>query len=251
MSNNFDMFKDLSYEKFKEMAVDDNLNPIEKVGFPIEYRKGKEKFIFEDIISKLNLKDKSKRTILDVGCGCSDLTLMLIDYCKKNDHSLILIDSQEMLCNLPDYHFIKKIEGYYPSTCGEFVRQYKQKIDYIIVYSVIQYVFNESNIFEFVDTSNSLLKEEGRILLGDIPNISKRKRFFSSNSGIIFHKNFTGRNEMPQVEFNEIEFNNIDDSVVIAVIQRARAAGFDAYLVPQCENLPMSNRREDILIIRP
>jgi hypothetical protein len=39
--------------------------------------------------------------------------------------------------------------------------------------------------------------------------------------------------------------------VVMAVLGRARAAGADAYVVPQHPALPMANRREDILIRKP
>jgi hypothetical protein len=39
--------------------------------------------------------------------------------------------------------------------------------------------------------------------------------------------------------------------VVFALLQRARLAGFDAYVLPQDPALPMANRREDVLIIRP
>jgi hypothetical protein len=39
--------------------------------------------------------------------------------------------------------------------------------------------------------------------------------------------------------------------VVFAVLQRARAAGFHAYVLPQPAHLPLANRREDILIVRP
>ena len=46
-------FENLSYEKFKQMAVDPSLQPHEKVGFPDEYRKGKEPLIWRDIRSKL------------------------------------------------------------------------------------------------------------------------------------------------------------------------------------------------------
>ena len=34
-------------------------------------------------------------------------------------------------------------------------------------------------------------------------------------------------------------------------LQRARSAGFNSYVLPQADDLPMENRREDILIIRP
>ena len=33
--------------------------------------------------------------------------------------------------------------------------------------------------------------------------------------------------------------------------ERGRGAGFDAYLVPQAEDVPMQNRREDLLFRRP
>jgi hypothetical protein len=38
---------------------------------------------------------------------------------------------------------------------------------------------------------------------------------------------------------------------MMALIMRARSAGFDGYVVPQAPNLPMANRREDILILKP
>ncbi|NOW91340.1 2-polyprenyl-3-methyl-5-hydroxy-6-metoxy-1,4-benzoquinol methylase [Clostridium beijerinckii] len=246
-----DIFEDLSYEKFKELAKNDKLNNIEKVGFPIEYRQDKEKFIFDDIVNKLGIEDGKNKTILDIGCGCSNLTLMLIEYCKTNNHRLILIDSEEMLNNLPEYDFVLKVKGYYPKSCEEFIENYREKIDCIIIYSVIQYAFTEQSIFDFVDTSLTLLKELGAILIGDIPNISKRKRFFSSNQGIKYHQNFTGTKEQPIVKFNNIEAKNMDDSVVMSIIQRCRLAGFDSYILPQDKKLPMANRREDILIIRP
>ena len=89
------------------------------------------------------------------------------------------------------------------------------------------------------------------MLIGDIPNVSKRKRFFASDTGIKFHQAFMNTDDLPIVRFNQIEHDQIDDAVVMALLQRARAQGFDAYILPQGPSLPMSNRREDILIIRP
>lgn len=251
MGTDFSLFENLSYERFKELAKDNRLDKIEKVGFPIEYRKGKESFILDDILTKLELNNREDRTVIDIGCGCSNLTQLLIDYCKTKSHKLILLDSEEMLSGLPDDKYIQKIAGYYPKTCLDFITEYKGKIDCILVYSVIQYVFTELSLFQFVDTAMSLLKEGGRILIGDIPNISKRKRFFSSDTGIKFHKNFIGKNEIPEVNFNRIETDCIDDSVVMSILQRCRLAGFDSYIMPQDSKLPMSNRREDILIVKP
>jgi hypothetical protein len=38
---------------------------------------------------------------------------------------------------------------------------------------------------------------------------------------------------------------------MVSVLLRARAQGCDAYWLPQPADLPMANRREDILIIKP
>jgi len=57
--------------------------------------------------------------------------------------------------------------------------------------------------------------------------------------------------DCPRVEFNTIEHDQIDDAVMFLLLQRARAQGFDAYVLPQAANLPMANRREDILITCP
>jgi len=49
----------------------------------------------------------------------------------------------------------------------------------------------------------------------------------------------------------QVEPDQIDDSIVFAILQRARAAGFHSYVLPQAPHLPLANRREDILVIRP
>jgi hypothetical protein len=53
------------------------------------------------------------------------------------------------------------------------------------------------------------------------------------------------------MDFTSVEVGKIDDSVLLGLILRARGAGYEGYLVPQPDNLPMANRREDILIRKP
>jgi cyclopropane fatty-acyl-phospholipid synthase-like methyltransferase len=249
--NGSDRFKDLVFEDFKKLALDDSLSPCEKIGFPDSYRKGKEERIFQDITHKLcNLTKKSK-TVLDIGPGCSGLAFMMIELCRKNGHTLILVDSEEMLNHLPDEPFIVKVPGMYPVQSSWLFEKYAGRVDVILTYSVIHYVFAESNPFHFVDKSLELLADGGQMLIGDIPNISKRKRFFSSPDGIRFHQAFTGTNEVPTVQFKVVETGKIDDAIVLGLTMRCRNAGFDTYVLPQANGLPMANRREDILIIKP
>ncbi len=243
-------FANLNFDDFRRLAEADSLSPYERIGFPNSYRQGKEGFIFEDICSKLRGLQATGKNVLDIGPGCSELPTMLIELCRRNGHSLTLIDSSEMLSRLPDHPSLRKIAAYYPR-CDQLFEEYAERMDVILTYSVLHYVFAESNIWEFLDRSLSLLSHGGEMLIGDVPNISKRRRFFSSPAGVKFHQEFMETDAEPVVEFNKIEPNQIDDSVILSIVTRARSQGFDAFIVPQNENLPMANRREDILITRP
>ena len=249
--NNFERFKNLDFEGFRKLAQDPSLSPYEKIGFPNSYREGKEESIFLDIVRKTTNLQKKKQLVVDIGPGCSGLPLMLIDWCRDHENELLLIDSKEMLDQLPDEKFITKVSGYYPRDCRLLFEKYGGKVDVILAYSIFHYVFAEGNIFDFIDSSLMLIAHGGVMLLGDIPNISKRKRFFSSPGGIKFHQQFTGTDEIPEVHFNTIEPGQIDDSVLLSILQRCRNAGYDAYWLPQAADLPMWNRREDLLIFKP
>lgn len=250
-SDNYERFKGLTFEGFRRLANDDTLSSYEKVGFPKVYREGKEPLIFQDIVRKLNNLDLNGQVVLDIGPGCSGPGFMLIDLCRDKGHKLVLIDSPEMLNHLPDEAFIIKIPGYYPRDCAQLFEEYAGRINVVLTYSVLHCVFVEGNVYDFLDRSLSLLADGGQMLIGDIPNISKRKRFFSSPNGIRFHRQFTGTQETPTVTFNMLEKGQIDDAVILSIIVRCRQAGYDAYCLPQPADLPMANRREDILITHP
>jgi len=243
-------FERLSFDEFRRLAADESLSPVEKVGFPQSYRAGKEGAIFRDIVAKLAPLGEQSRVVLDIGPGCSDVAWRLIEHCETHGHELILVDSAEMLALLPDVAFARKYAARFPD-CEALFAQYDGRINAIICYSVLHYVFEEGNVFDFLDRSLQLLAPGGAMLLGDIPNASKRKRFFASARGAEFHKAFTGRDEEPVVAFNQAEPGKIDDAVVLALVQRCRAAGCDAYVLPQPPDLPLANRREDILICKP
>jgi len=249
-TDDYKKFADLSFDDFRRMAGDDSLSQYERIGFPDSYRAGKEEAIFDDITSKLPALAGRGRVVLDVGPGCSGLPFMLAELCRRRGHTLLLVDSGEMLARLPDEPFVRKFPAYYPR-CEELFAEYGGKVDVLLCYSVLHYVFAESNLWDFLDASLQLLAEGGQMLLGDVPNVSKRRRFFSSAAGVEFHREFTQTETTPEVSFNRVERGQIDDAVVLSLVARARAEGCDAYVVPQREDLPMANRREDILIRKP
>lgn len=244
-------FDSLTFAGFRELATAEGLSRHERVGFPDSYREGYEAAIFRDVCAKLTNLARRGQTVFDIGCGCSDLPLLLADLCKKQSHKLVLCDSEEMLDHLPDEPGVDKAPGCFPCDSAELLREFAGRVDAILTYSVLQYVFVESSIFDFVDACLSLLAPGGQLLIGDVPNVSKRKRFFASAAGVRCHQQFTGTDEVPAVMFNTLEHSKIDDSALLAILGRARTAGFDAYVLPQAVDLPMANRREDVLIMRP
>ena len=241
-------FENLTYDDFRRMAADESLSPTERVGFPDAYREGKEAAIFADITAKLQAFGAPQRTVVDIGPGCSALPHMLIDLCGRTRSELILVDSAEMLAQLPDRPFVRKLPGHFPDEVT--LDEYVAAADAVLVYSVLHYIVAEGALWPFLERALALLTSGGRMLLGDIPNVSKRARFFTSEAGIAFHRAFMGDDSLPDVRPNN-EAAKIEDALVLEVVRRVRARGFDAYIVPQAADLPMANRREDILIVRP
>jgi hypothetical protein len=240
----------LDYAGFAELAKDDSLSKYERIGFPDSYRAGFEAKIFADICAKLPRLNERGLTVLDIGPGCSELPMMLIDLCGARGHRLCLVDSPQMLARLPDAPFVDKRPGLFPK-CREALVDLRGSVAVILSYSVLHYVFLDANVFDFVDVALELLAPGGEFLIGDIPNASKRRRFFLSEAGIAYHRAFTGTDTMPPIEGNVSARGALDDAVVLALLTRARAAGADAYVVPQNPALPIANRREDILVRRP
>ena len=244
-------FKDLTFDGFRRLAQDDGLSRYQKIGFPDSYRAGHEAAIFRDIRAKLPALDAEAQTILDLGAGCSELPLMLLELGARQKHTVLLCDSAEMLAQLPDSAGVSKIAGRFPAEAGAALAPYTGRVDAILCYSVLHYIFPDQPLFDFLDRLLDLLAPGGACLLGDIPNVSMRKRFFASEAGAKSHREFTGGTDAPEVSFNVPEPGKLDDAVVLAILARCRAAGFHAYVVPQARALPLANRREDILIERP
>jgi cyclopropane fatty-acyl-phospholipid synthase-like methyltransferase len=240
---------ELTFKDFIKRAKDQKLSKWEKIGFPNSYRENREMFIFEDIRQKLCLDENKVQQILDIGCGCSDLVNHMIEFVIEEDKWLTLVDSKAMLDNISTINSnsqkkIKTIPGCFPNIkTGRNL-----KYDAILVYSVIQYPFIEQSIFKFIHRCVDLLAPGGRLLIGDVPNISARNRFMDSADGIEFKNQ-----EVPDqdnIGLIHKDDERIDDSVVLSILHRYRNYGCETYLLPQAKKLPFYNRREDILIVR-
>jgi 2-polyprenyl-3-methyl-5-hydroxy-6-metoxy-1,4-benzoquinol methylase len=244
-------FRHLTFDGFKRLAAEPDLSDHERIGFPDSYRHGKTPAILADIESKLTHLQSSGRTIVDVGPGCGELARALLRRCERQQHRITMFDSKEMLDRLPDAPCLSKVAGRYPEECRQRLDELRGSVDAVLAYSMLHYVVIESSAVGFLDASLALLAPGGQLLIGDIPNVSQRRRFFASAAALAYHKALMGTDEPPGSSDDELAAGPIDDSVILALVQHARGAGFHAYVVPQAPDLPMANRREDILILRP
>ena len=246
-----DLFRDLDYEGFRRLASKTGLSIYNRIGFPDEYRERFEEDIFEDVLRKVPLLNQSGKVVLDIGPGCSKLPAFLVDHCRRQGHKLIFADSVEMLDLLPQEDFIRKIDGPFPDTAKAIADVAGDGVDVVICYSVLQYIFVDFDLGVFAEAMMDLLRPGGQVLLGDIPNVSKRKRFFASEQGREAHRAYTGTDELPTDLVNESEDGKLNDNVLLEFMADFRQLGADAYVVPQAAGLPMANRREDILVYKP
>jgi hypothetical protein len=242
----------LDYEGFRKLARDEGLSSHEKIGFPPAYREGFEPAILADILSKLPRLDADEPLrVVDIGPGCGGLAKRLIHLCVRRDHRLVLVDSPEMLAQLPDAPNVIKCEGPFPKTAAAVEAALGGPADAVVCYSVLQYVWVDANPFAFIDAVVAMLASDGRALIGDIPNHGKRRRFFATERGQAFHRAFTGADQPYEIAYDAPAPGKIDDAAIAGLILRAQAAGCDAYLLPQAAGLPMANRRDDLLLARP
>lgn len=245
-------FANLTFDRFREMASDDNLKPSERIGYPEAMRRGFEPAILSDITSKLPALAGEQKTVLDIGIGCGELAEHIIGHCAAHRHRLILVDSDEMLARLPDAPHLVKVPGRFPDTVLDSLSALMPLgADAVICYGVLQVVFLDANPFQFVDQAAQLLAPGGALLFGEIPNHSKLRRFLASEAGHQFHRQYMRSDEPPVVPPFEVAHERIDDGVLLGLMARLRNAGFDAHVVPQAAGLPFSNRREDLLVQRP
>ena len=181
------------YEAFRRRAGDDRLSDNQKAGFPDAFRAGRSAAILADIAAKLPALSRPGAAVLDIGPGCGELARHIIEATGLTNQALTMIDGPEILAQLPRAGHVRNIEGPFPACLSRFAPS-PGPFDAILVYSVVQYVFAEGNLFGFIDAVLDLLAEDGALLLGDIPNASMRKRFLASPSGERHHaQHYAGR----------------------------------------------------------
>lgn len=246
----FQRYRHLTFEDFKKLALDPSLPEYERIGFPAEYRRGFDALILSEMRAKVPALDRHGARVIDLGCGCGALVRKVMKHARSRGVELTLVDSKEVLDQVPDVPGVRKLPGRFPSCLPELLSAVPDA-DGVLCYSVLQHVFFEGSLFDFVDKACLLLGHQGTLLLGDIPNVSRWFRFFSSPKGLEYHKKHGGGRRRPKPPSSGALDRGLDDSVVLGMMMRYRGLGYDAFVLPQDPRLPLSGRREDLLVVRP
>ena len=212
-------------------------------------QKEAEQHVPNDVAKKLKINRDD--TFLDIGCG---LGLNLIPISKivclafACDHPNVI----KMLCKKDLPANISFYEGDFLSSTTN------RTFTKILAYSVLHTLANEKILFSFIDKTLSLLSPQGRMLLGDIANVNKKKRFLSSERGKLFQKKWERLNSKQNKEEDvtiyhkgNYSFLTFGDTLILKILEHIRHNNFHAYVLDQPQNLPFGNSREDILVVGP
>ncbi len=213
-----------------------------------QFQSESEKFISEEIMQKLSLS--SSDNLLDIGCGSGDIS-----------YKLSKLVNSVTLCDHPS--IINRIKRVYKNKKFRYIEQdflsanlNKQKFEKILSYSVIHCLNTEKEVFEFIDKIISLLKPNGRALIGDIPNKNKLNRFLSSKKGKEFQKEWEIKKQKIGIKqtsigdylSKDLKFVEFNDILILKILNHIRKKNYNAYIYDQQSLLPFCNSREDIVI---
>jgi len=208
-----------------------------------------EKQIVQDVRRKLGL-DHTHR-LLEIGCGVGNLLTPLSETIAQGvgvDHPKCIARYRAL--GVPANVFL--VEGEWPDARPDGT------FDRVLVYSVLHYLPGAEAARAFIRRCLQGLRPGGAVLLGDIPNDDKRRRFLHSSRGRQFHEQYVAQRasaKASHVSRDKI-FDLMDsspapywtDALVLQLIAELRQQGYESYLLPQPAGLPFSFTREDLVI---
>ncbi|MGH1403784.1 MAG: class I SAM-dependent methyltransferase [Alphaproteobacteria bacterium] len=237
------------YDTYGRMAQSTEVSSVTQNG-RYKAQQDAELHVPDDVIRKL--QPTSQDHFLDVGCGLG-LNLrpvsQMVETATGCDHPNVIAKLKQAS---PDIQ--ADLVG------GNFLElDFAQKYTKILAYSVVPALPDMDTVYAFIDKTLSILDPAGRVLLGDLANVDKKKRFLDSTRGQVFQKKWeelsSGQQQDDDISVFQTEQDRaavvMNDAVIFDLVGHIRKQGFHAYIVDQPQNLPFGNTREDIVIIGP
>lgn len=237
----------VSFDNYSELANSESISNTEAAG-RFTFQQDSERRMLSDVLLKLELIPTD--SLLEIGCGPGALLVPLSGFCAQSAG----IDNEGAINRLKG-RFAK--DSGIKCIIGDFLDMDLpvSQFDKILINSVLHCLSNKSEVLAFIERGLSILRPGGRMLIGDIPNISKKARFLASKRG-----------EQVLSEWSELVQNSpithplesmthddqivvFDDDFVLEILAFIRKQGFEAFLLPQPLSLPFGGSREDVLVL--
>jgi SAM-dependent methyltransferase len=208
-----------------------------------------ERRIVADVETKLRIEPH--HSLLEIGCGPGNLLIPLSFKAGRAvglDHPKVVAQASRRFTD----DSVEWVGAEFPDAAisGPF--------DRILIYSVVHYLPSWEAVLRFADAAVDLLAPHGRLLIGDLPNTDRKRRFQNSDDGRRFDAawraamaNAPASDPAAPRPFDGLDaIGGFDDRSLLDLVARYRARGHHAYLLPQLGDLPFGHTREDILIER-
>jgi len=210
-----------------------------------------ERRILDDILPKL--RPEPHHRLLDIGCGAGALLIPL----SYRMAEVVGVDHASAVSLLAARHQrpnMTLIAGAFPDVPIEGT------FDRIIAYSVLICLPDLASVTAFSLAAAKLLRPGGRLLLADNPNRDRQRRWAASAAGRAAEQEWVRLKatlEGDDQAAKAVEHlsrgdqrGSFSDAELAALMVEIRAAGFEAYWVPQAPDLPFGRTREDIVVER-
>lgn len=226
-----------------------------------------ETYMIQDVLNKLELTKHD--TLLEIGCGMGTLLFpfsLIVKEAYGIDHPALIT----RLKNSP-----------YPENCSLLAGNWLEdgfqlpEMTKILIYNVIQHACSFEKAITFIEKALPYLPLGGKLLVGDIPNTSRKKRFEASEDGRQFNQwwneqraKFKTEEEKQRDKFldqeirrdgqtnagfdmeNKLVYFEFTDDMILDTIRHFRKMGHECYTLPQPTYLPFGYTREDLLIVK-
>jgi SAM-dependent methyltransferase len=235
-----------SFENYRRVAAQEGIDDTEVAG-RFRFQGDAERLIVGDLLGKL--RPGPEHTLLEIGCGPGNLLVPLSAHVR----ACVGIDNDAALARLarrvPPGRQVEGIAGDFMS-----IALAARRFDRVLIYSVMQYLDDAETAWKFIARALSLVAPGGRLLVGDLPNQSKKRRYAESASGRAGVQSWRAQVDSAgphplDTQPRDDALLDIDDDLVLSWMAAGRKLGFETYLLEQPPELPFGNSREDLLFV--
>ena len=235
----------ISFENFGARARAD-LSYSEKAGRH-GFQQAAEARMADDVAAKMRLGPDD--TLLEIGCGTGNLLLPIASRVARATG----IDHPDCIASLrsrPGAERLELLEGNFLDL--SIGRRYSR----VLVYSVIHYLGSLDEAKAFLSRAAGMLAPGGLLMVGDIPNEDRRRRFLDTPEGKRVaeeHARLRAQSGAPSPAglAPDPHLVRLDDAAVAALCRHLEAEGLVPRVVPQPPDLPFGHTREDLLAEKP